>query len=818
MGGCPVCPLLSQVQPVTISGNVSTLPKMSSLPPRIPRDQAARLPWSAILALFSLQHIRELERHLDLPIGTITRAWSTSPAARGLSAKVHLVLLKGIASQFTSGQELRSWLKKYWTVEWLEKSALTLDSLCEELDLTNQAPRFGAFPADYLPRDEEAILLDWLLNDKQVQGIWITGPGGTGKSTLALSLVRCHRVELSRRFDHLLWVDGAQSSYELGLRQVAEQLQLAETGNLEDALRRKASRSRFLVFLDTLHDSVELTRWRQLVGTLGKLVVTSRTRLSKPELRSDDTLRQVRLGGFSLAQSRTFLGQTDPAIDRLHEKTDGLPLALRILSGLLHELGCSSEELVRLLDHQAIETLAYPPELESRQASLHACFALTEQILAEKHPQATAYFHATGVFQTRTLLKSLLDEVAAVPTALEGDRLLGILLRYNLVECLTVHGERFVQLHPLLHEFAREKIGQETTRVERYGHAIEGWIDQAHHALNDGTQLPSLRFHQADLLRVFEHWAQHAEWQRILDSIQAALDLSLLHLVESPAGADLVTILQSYLPTKGNQEGLLLKATLLNAQAALQYTATDLKPILILHERARELLSSLQPGVGLETTYHAELAKALEGQARYLQQIGRPTDALAFLRSPEVAAALENSGNQDAQYLQASILTDLGEHAQALASLQSIQENYQQNPTSRFAQTYLLVEMADRQRALGQWEEAIRLYEAAFAEEQSPPYIRAEYGRSLVACLQERQEFERMDQVLETVEGLLEDNPAELFQKSLARAWQTHAETRQALGDRDGAAAFAHKAMLLAKKIGDDDRLENLQRLLEQLN
>jgi hypothetical protein len=104
-------------------------PKMLSLPPRIPRDQAARLPWPAILALFSLQHIRELERHLDLPTGTITRAWSTSPAARGLSAKVHLVLLKGIASQFSSSQELRGWMRKHWPVEWWEKSSPTLGAL-----------------------------------------------------------------------------------------------------------------------------------------------------------------------------------------------------------------------------------------------------------------------------------------------------------------------------------------------------------------------------------------------------------------------------------------------------------------------------------------------------------------------------------------------------------------------------------------------------------------------------------------------------------------------------------------------------------------
>lgn len=803
---------------MTISKNVSNFPKMSSLPPRIPRDQAARLPWPAILTLFSLQHIRELERHLNLPSGTITRAWSTSPAARGLSAKVHLALLKGIASQFSSSQELRGWMKKHWPVDWLEKSAPTLAALYAELDLTNQAPRFGAFPTDYLARNEEAELLGWLVNDKQVQGIWITGPGGTGKSTLALSLVRRHRAELSRRFDHLLWIDGEQDGYEQGLRQVAEQLQLAETGSPEDALRRKASRSRFLVFLDTLHNPVELTSWQQLVGTLGKLVVTSRTRLSEPELRSDDTLRQIRLGGFSIEQSRAFLGQTDPAVDRLHTKTDGLPLALRILSGLLHELGCSAAELDHLLESQAFETLAYPPGLDSRQASLRACFALTEQILAEKHPKAAAYFQATGVFQTRTILKSLLDEVADVSTALEGDRQLGILLRYNLVESLTVRGERFVQLHPLLHEFAREKIGPETERAERYAETIEGWINQAHDALGDGVQLPSLRFHQADLLQVFEHWARQAEWQRILDAFGYAFDLIFLESVERTPEKDLLSMLEAHLPTDETQETILLRATLLNAQAYRHYADSDINKAALLWESVRALLKDLQPEPELKEFYNAELAKALEGQAKWLKSEGRPAEALAFLRLPEVTAALERSKIEDMQYLTAGILADLGEHAQALDILQAIQENYQQNPTSRFAQTYLLVEMADRQRDLGQWDEAIRLYETAFAEEQSPPYIRAEYGRSLVACLRERQEFQRMDQVLETVEGLLEDNPAELFQNSLVRTWQTHAETRQALGDRVGAVALTHKAITLAGQIGDGDRLESLQRFLEQLN
>lgn len=602
------------------------------------------------------------------------------------------------------------------------------------------------------------------------------------------------------------------------MRQIAGQLQLAETGNLEDALRRKASRSRFLVFLDTIHDSVELTRWRQLIGTLGKLVVTSRTRLSEPELHSDDTLRQMRLGGFSLAQSRAFLGLMDPAVDHLHAKTDGLPLALRILSGLLHELGCTAAKLDKLLESQAFEALTYPPGLDSRQASLRACFALTEYTLTDKHPQAAAYFQATGVFQTRTILKSLLDEVAEVSTVLDGDRLMGILLRYNLVESLTVRGERFVQLHPLLHEFAREKISLETELAERYADVIETWINQAHDALGDGVQLPSLRFHQADLLQVFEHWARQAEWLRILDSFGYAFDLFFLESVEQAPDKDLLAMLEAHLPTDETQETVLLRATLLNAQAYRHYADSDINKAALLWESVRALLKDLQPEPELKEFYNAELAKALEGQAKWLKSEGRPAEALAFLSLPEVTAALERSKIEDMQYLTAGILADLGEHAQALAILQAIQENYQQNPTSRFAQTYILVEMADRQRDLGQWDEAIRLYEAAFTEEQSPPYIRAEYGRSLVACLRERQKFQRMDQVLETVESLLEENPADIFQKSLVRAWQTHAETRQAQGDRDGAVALAHKAITLAGQIGDGDRLESLQQFLEQLN
>jgi len=381
-----------------------------------------------------------------------------------------------------------------------------------------------------------------------------------------------------------------------------------------------------------------------------------------------------------------------------------------------------------------------------------------------------------------------------------------------------VRAERFVQLHPLIHEFAREKIGLETELTERYADAVENWLYQTHHTFGDGRQLPSLRLHQADLLQVFEHWARQAEWRRILNSFWTAFEFFFLESLERTADKDPLAIFAGHLPSAETQEIILLRAMLLNAQADRHYASSDIDQAAPLWESVQSMLKDFQPEPELAEFYNDELATALEGKAKWLKEKGRSAEALAFLRLPEVASALECAKVEDTQYLTASILADQGEHAQALAILRSIQENYQRNSNSRFAKIYILVEMADRQRDLGQWDEAIQLYEAAFAEEQYPPFFRAAYGRSLVDCLRERQDFQRMEQVLETMEELLEGNPADLFKKNLAQVWEDRAETRLALSDREGALVFAQKALALAEQFDDSDRLERLQGFLKQLS
>jgi hypothetical protein len=62
-----------------------------------------------------------------------------------------------------------------------------------------------------------------------------------------------------------------------------------------------------------------------------------------------------------------------------------------------------------------------------------------------------------------------------------------------------------------------------------------------------------------------------------------------------------------------NQETVLLRATLLNAQATRQYAASEFDQLASLYESARELLTGIQPKPDLEAFYQSELARTFDG-------------------------------------------------------------------------------------------------------------------------------------------------------------------------------------------------------------
>ncbi len=727
---------------------------MSRLFPRIPKELSAQLPWPELLRQFGVPTITDLEKACHLPDGTLSRAergpYGEPGAARGLSARASLSLLKSTATTFSSGAQMRAWMQKHWPAELLQASASALESLYESIDLTNQIPQLGIFPSDYIERPETGELLN-LLNERTTRVVWVTGPGGTGKSTLALGLVYRHWAELKTNFKHILYVNAESGDFQDGLRQVAEQLRLDNPGKIE----RITSRNACLILLDTLHGLDDLPKWRQVTGLLGKLVATSRTRLSDSELHLDHSLRQLKLGGFSLEQSRQFLGRTEPATDRLFEQTGGLPLALRILSGLLDELQCPAAGLVSRLENNAISTLAYPPDVSTRQFNLRQCIDLSYQFLSARHPDAAAYFQFTGLFQTRTILTSLLDDTAGVE---DGDQLAAILLRYNLVEPITIRDERFIQLHPLVHEFARE-LAVETPDHDA---ALFDWVVIAHRSLANGEHLASVRIHRQDVRHILLKWAREEKWDRLACVLGAAIELLF---VENPNTEQALALLNELEQVISQGESL-LRVLLLTCQAGLAdgFFAPE-------WDEAWALMETFQPEPGLEDIYWETKVSIITNQVQGLRSRGQFDQALALLQDPKTRQASERSNSKPYSRHLAEILIDQGDHAGALAILQSAQ------PPSELERGYFQVLQADCYAQLGQLEQATVLYRQTY-EERAPIMIRVSYGLDLAASLKAQGRIDELSPLLDDLETLLADEDGEVFRKALAEIQKIRTEIK----------------------------------------
>ena len=165
---------------------------------RIPVDQSSKLNWAELMKLLSVESVSALEKQLKVSDNTFSRSEQgvvskDHSKTRGISAKVHDLLLEEIAQQFASGEEMRRWMEKNWPKETLIENTEALDAVYQEVDIANASRRTGIFPADYVERDEEAQVLALLTTPfNKIQEIWICGLGGVGKSTLALGLIRNH--------------------------------------------------------------------------------------------------------------------------------------------------------------------------------------------------------------------------------------------------------------------------------------------------------------------------------------------------------------------------------------------------------------------------------------------------------------------------------------------------------------------------------------------------------------------------------------------------------------------------------------------------
>ncbi len=350
-------------------------------------------------------------------------------------------------------------------------------------------------PTQLLGREEALATVSGLVRRADVRLVTLTGPGGIGKTRLAVQVA----AELLEAFADGVWLVRLSRLVDPGLvlPAIAQTLGLTEQGSLPlaETLRAHLAGKRLLLLLDN---------FEQVVGAAGavaellavspglKTLVTSRVplhlrgerayALGPLPLPAPGQLPAERLAQYpavALFVERAQAARADftvtvanaPAIAEICTRLDGLPLAIELAATRVKLL--PPEALLSRLSAQLQLLTGGARDLEERQQTMRATIAWSEDLLA---PDEQVLFRRLAVFVGGCTLE-VAEALCAAPAgaeplgrdALDG---LGALVDQSLVQQREEGGEpRFGMLH-LLREYALERLtaSGEAEALQR-GHA-----------------------------------------------------------------------------------------------------------------------------------------------------------------------------------------------------------------------------------------------------------------------------------------------------------------------------------------------------------
>lgn len=510
-------------------------------------------------------------------------------------------------------------------------------------------PARSPFPAlppapALIGRETELAHLQELLADPAVRLITLTGPGGVGKTHLALTLARRAAPPDGACFVPL----GALGSADGLTAAVARALGLDMAGAAEplalvlDALRERKS----LLVLDNLEHLLETPSADKdplaaliealLAGCPDlRLIATSRERL---HLRAEWA---VELGGLAVDDAqgpgeapaeRLFLAamrrqQADAAIGieelravrQICRMLDGLPLALELAAAWTSTLSC--REIARELSRSLDLLTAQLRDVPARHRSMRAVFDQSWQLLDAEQRAALARL---AIFQGG------FSREAAAFIARASLAQLGALVRRSL---LRRGGGRY-ELHPVVRHYSREQLAaspDHPSAVRRYIDYYLAYAAEADQALGGTAQL---------------RWLEELSGE--LDNLRAAMGLALADPARHEAGARICASLRRYWVLRGPyREGLLWAERLL---AAGPLTAGV---------RARLLLV-----VGALASPLGDAARAIaaaEEAVALCEQESDPSELAAALRNLAAAEGAQGRQERAQAHLEAALALSQGQ-------------------------------------------------------------------------------------------------------------------------------------------------------------
>jgi predicted ATPase len=364
-----------------------------------------------------------------------------------------------------------------------------------------------------------------LLREPACRMLTLIGPGGIGKSALALALLREGRLvggtsALWIALEDLEHADavGARVARELGLG-----LGPRSSGEAE-VTAALATRETTLV-LDNAEHLEGLAAWLQRLLAAAprlRIVATSRRPLGMPgewlfplPPLADEGARELLVREARALQVRHDPLADPAALQGLVQALGGMPLALRLAAAWLRHLPPATlvREVSRTLE--ALEREASPDE-RPEHAGLLATF---ERSWAFLPPPMQATLAALTVCVGATGL----DQAQAVAAA-RRSQLLDLAER-ALVD---IDDEGRLAMHPLLRRFAADKLAADPPRLraardrhaEAFGALMRPW--QAFVEVDTREALAAIAPELSNLRAAWDHAVEHALWA-VLDDLAPAI-------------------------------------------------------------------------------------------------------------------------------------------------------------------------------------------------------------------------------------------------------------------------------------------------------